>query len=60
MKGLILTIFLSTVELKPENADARRNFDALNEVLEVTKFMESYDKTLTEILGYCQALVQFP
>ena len=50
MKGLVLIIFLSTVELKPENADAvRRNFDALNEVLKVTQFLESYDKTLAEL-----------
>ena len=50
MKGLALIIFLSTVELKPENADeVRRNFDALNEVLKVTQFLESYDKTLGEL-----------
>ena len=50
MKGLVLIIFLSTVELKPENADAvKRNFDALNEVLKVTKFLESYDKTLGDL-----------
>ena len=50
MKSLALIIFLSTVELKPENADeVRRNFDALNEVLKVTQFLESYDKTLGEL-----------
>ena len=50
MKGLVWIIFLSTVELKPENADeVRRNFDALNEVLKVTQFLESYDKTLGEL-----------
>ena len=50
MKGLALIIFLSTVELKPENADeVRRNFDALHEVLKVTQFLESHDKTLGEL-----------
>lgn len=50
MKGLVVILFFSAVELKPEGADAvRRNFDALDEVLRVTKFLETYDKTLGEL-----------
>ena len=51
MKCLVVILIFSAVELKPENADVvRRNFDALDEVLRVTKFLETYDKTLGELL----------
>ena len=49
MKGLLVILFVSSVELKPDNSLVRHNFNALNEVLKVTEFLESYDKTLGDL-----------